>query len=104
MTAYGEFSPTETQKEIARKAAMDRPRGAPSDFRWRFILPGQPEARVTWQPEIFDAELANGGIKTGLAWVETAPLMRTLGIDWMLRVEAQGEVFLVREGRFFRPV
>ena len=104
MTAYGEFTPTEAQKEIARKAATDRPQGAPSDFVWRFILPGQPEARVTWRPNITDAELAKGEIKTGLARVETVPLMQTLGIDWMLRVETQGEVFLVRGGRFFRPL
>lgn len=105
MAAYGEFTPTDDQKAIALAAAEIRQSWTgPWDFRIRFILPGQPEHRVTWRRDITDEELSGAEIKTGLAWIEDAPLARTLGFDWMLRVQAKGEDFLVRNGRFFKVV
>ena len=101
MATYGEFTPTEDQRKIARLAASLFPAHVPDDFRWRFILPGQPKACVTWRPDITDAELRNAEIKTGLCWVERVPLARSLGFDWMWHVQALGEDFLVRQDRFF---
>ena len=104
MTAYGEFTPTEDQMEIVRAAAETRPQNWPGGHRWRFILPGQPIGGVTWKPKLHNEEPVNGKLETGLCWVEDVPLVRMLGFDWMLRVQARGEDFLVREGRFFKII
>jgi hypothetical protein len=102
MAAYGEFTPTDEQRAIAKAAAVSRPTDVPNDYRWRFILPGQPEARITFAQAQSPEMLAKAEIKTGLCWVEPVPLARTMGFDWMLRVHANGDDFLVRKGHFLK--
>lgn len=102
MAAYGEFSPTEYQIELVRKAAESRPQDWPSGDRWRFVLPRQPMVSFTWQPGASDEIPSFARVETGLCWVEDVSLVRLLGFDWMLRIQAKGEDFLVRNGRFFK--